>query len=431
MIQRSRRETKMQTRDYFRLGAINDRGIPGDLNEGTNGLPIYSANVANTMGFDHRYIVNYMKGSLGEPPSLKSYMGSTTINSILGMNITSKDTLGTYAGQKIPSLHSQIIAGYLMILDSETKGINIALACIGNTGIMSNPIDLFDSDNLYTEWGKVANTKDNTDAYTANNIIKTNTGVPSGEIGEVSKIIFGNGSATATECYIDVDGTVSTGSKNTDVAITSINTTDSDIFGIPYAVGLHNRFERFIRMVYDGDAGNNPLGGSIHSESYSNTVKLFCHQGSQPITSDSYTGGNLEGVAEGYPTALLSAITDYNRINVTLQVLREPYTDQDITTEWVVRLNSATAAMVTMELTQIGSTTAYEANWTLYIYNMDATNTPCLTQTFTPSTTDVLWNSTTRTYSVSFVTAARSDGSGFGLPITTQNIIRVEGIKHQ
>ncbi len=409
----------MKTRDYFRLGYINNRGIAGDLNEGVNGWPIYNADEGEDNGLDHRYIVNLMKGTLGYIPYLKSYMGSNSTNSMLGMEITSQDTKGKYTGQPIDSMLFQILPSYLMILDGEVKGINIALSCIGNSGVMETPYDLFNDDEEYTGWN-----------YTSASIIDTNRGTPGGEIYELSRDLYGIGGTNSLLGYIDESGTIVSSSRNTDCAITT-RSSDSDVYSIPYNIGLYNRFERFQRMIHDGDAGLNPLGGSAHAYSYSSTVKLFCHQGTQPTITDPYLGGYLEGSTEGYPVALLSAISDYNRINVTLQVLREPYTDSDIDDEWYVNLGSGMAAKVTVTFTEIGSTGVFKANWNLYVYNLDTINVPCLVQTFTPSTTSINWNSTTRTYRVSFITDCRGDGNGYGLPVSVPSIIRVEGILEQ
>jgi len=384
-----------------------ETGIGGAFNrlDSETDLPIVAAGVGDINGFTTDYLVPWIQGTGSSPPHIRTSMPAGQLfNQILNKDIENTDTTGSWEGFSIKSLDFQNALAFFMIMKGEIQHLNVNDMSIGCTGVLSETRNLYttpQAGGYLTSWLLSSPTA----------TINTQTGPRFGELGELARDLYGVGGTNSTYGYIDPDETIVSNSTNTYVGITS-RTTELNALGLSRAVGLHNRVEYLETVVSDLDSGTTT---SVVSEatSDSKTVKLFMD--SSRAWSSEFSTGSLDA---GTPIAIVSAISDSNIVNVSLQLKRPPQPNVNVSygdgSDWEVKLRGTARAIINLTQTLQGS--EYIATWTVRLIGLaDGTATngitariPALIESCGASIT-TSWNS--NTYEVSFNTSTGDSNS--------------------
>jgi hypothetical protein len=388
-------------KNYFGDQDINDTGLDGDKNsQSTNtDYPEFASSNTGQYGTNKNY---FYAAAQGKNPHPRTYMATgITNNAVLSTDIRNVDADAGIWDENNVKWFSRMVAGALIIMCGDTQKINIALKCMGFTGIPASPLKPYST----------AQAADGEPGWSATSTTILNTGNSRfGELGEIARDGYGTGGTSNLYGYIyspnatlpsgvTSDSPIVTDSRNTHGSITSRGTGNNRL-GIPYAVGLHNRAEYIelkVKEILDYlnlAADPEPFQATVESPD-SRTVLLYSQASGS--SSSIYTTGYIDSVSGSlYPVATLSVCTAGGKLDTALTLRREPAAGVDVTVPvddtgavdwstsamsthpWKVTLNGQIIACAGVVQTLVSG--SYVATWKLYIRNTN-TSAPSSGQT--------------------------------------------------
>lgn len=384
---------------YFGDQDIKDTGIDGDKNTSSTNTDYPEFHSGNTLQYINKdYFYSCMRGDVGHP---YTFMSGITNNVLLNTTISNSDAkAGTLNNENSKWFIRQASAALITVCGDIQK-LNIALKCIGFSGVAASPLRLYSinqASGANPSWSK-----------TSQSVI--NTGHSRfGEIGELSRELLGIGGTSDHYGYIyspnallpsgaTSDDPIIDDSRNTHGSITTLATGNNRL-GIPYQIGLLNRAEytelkvKEILDYLDLASDPDPFQASVQSP---DGRSILLYSRSTGASSSIYTTGYIDNTSSSlYPTAILSACTASGRLDTVLLLRREPAAGVNVIVPvddqgavnwstssmanhpWKISLNGNIIACAGVVQELISN--SYIATWKLYIRNVN-TSAPSSGQT--------------------------------------------------